>query len=304
MPDAARTRSGYAYAITAFALWGVIPLFFKAMLPIDSMDIVSWRVVLGVPTLALFIAAVRKWDAVRTALANRRVMWTLLASAVLIAINWVVYVIGVNSGRVLATSLGYYLNPLLNILLGHFILKEKLGPFRWAALGVASIGVGVLAFGALGDLWITLTLAFSFALYGLLRKQVDVGAAPGLFVETLLLAPLFAAWLIFFRDMGDPLFGPEPYHLWLILASGAVTCVPLLLFTEGARRLPYSTVGILQFSAPTVQFLLGVLLFGEAFTPTRMIAFAAIWIAVILYTISLVRDARRSRRVSLVEQSI
>ena len=298
-----RSRSGYAYALSAFALWGIIPLFFKALQPIDSMDIVSWRVVLGVPTLAIFLFALRKWEEVRTALANRRVILTLLASAVLIAINWVVYVIGVNSDRVLATSLGYYLNPLLNILLGRFILKEALGPFRWAALAVAGIGVAVLAFGALEDLWITLSLALSFGVYGLLRKTVDVGAAPGLFLETLLLAPLFALWLIAFRDTGDPLWGPEPYHFWLILVSGVVTCVPLLLFTEGARRLPYSTIGILQFSAPTVQFLLGILLFGEEFTPTRMIAFAAIWSAVILYTISLIREARREKRVTLVEQS-
>ncbi|WP_343345553.1 EamA family transporter RarD [Sphingomicrobium sp. XHP0239] len=298
-----RSRSGYVYALSAFALWGVIPLFFKAMIPMDSMDIVSWRVVLGVPTLAIFLFVLRKWDEVRVALLNRRVLWTLLASAVLIAINWVVYVYGVNSNRVLATSLGYYLNPLLNILLGRFILKEALGPFRWAALAVAGVGVAVLAFGALQDLWITLSLALSFGVYGLLRKTVDVGAAPGLFLETLLLAPLFALWLLAFRDMGDPLWGPEPYHFWLILASGAVTCVPLLLFTEGARRLPYSTIGILQFSAPTVQFFLGVLLFDEAFTPNRMMAFAAIWSAVILYTISLIRESRREKRVTLVEQS-
>lgn len=289
----ARSRSGYAYALTAFGLWGIIPLFFKAMLPMASMDIVSWRVVLGVPTLALFIAAVRGWDAVRMALANRRVLLTLLASSVLIAINWVVYVYGVNSGRVLATSLGYYLNPLFNVLLGRFILKEALGPFRWAAIGVASLGVAVLAAGAIGDLWITLTLASSFSLYGLLRKQVDVGAAPGLFLETLLLAPLFALWLLFLRDASQPLLGPEPYYTWLILASGAVTCVPLLLFTEGARRLPYSTVGILQFTAPTMQFFLGVWLFGEDLTTTRLLAFAAIWSAVVLYTVSLVREARR-----------
>ena len=286
-------RAGYAYALAAFGLWGVIPLFFKAMIPIDSMDIVSWRVVLGVPTLAIIIWIARRWDEVWAAFRNRKVLLTLLASSVLIAINWIVYVYGVNSGRVLATSLGYYLNPLLNILFGHFLLNERLGPRRWFALGVASVGVGALALGALEDLWITLTLALSFSAYGLLRKKVDVGAAPGLTAETILLAPLFALWLLFFRDMGDPLLGPEPYHKWLILVSGAVTCVPLLLFTEGARRLPYSTVGILQFSAPTIQFFLGVLMFGEAFTPTRMVAFAAIWIAIALYVWSLVRESRR-----------
>lgn len=295
------TKYGYVYGLSAFLLWGIIPLFFKAMLPMDSMDIVSWRVVLGVPTIAIFLVAASKWQQVKTAFADRKVMWTLLASAVLIAINWVIYVIGVNSDRVLATSLGYYLNPLFNILLGFFLLKERLDKLQWSALAIAGAGVAALMFGALGDLWITLSLATSFALYGLLRKKVDVGAAPGLFIETLLLAPLFLLWLAAFRDAADPLFGPEPYHFWLIMVSGAVTAVPLLLFTEGARRLPYSTIGILQFIAPTIQFLLGVFLFGELFTPVRAFAFACIWSAMALYIFALVRRAK-NERVSLVKQ--
>ena len=297
------TRSGYAFGLAAFLLWGIIPLFFKALQPIAAMDIVSWRVVLGVPTIALFLLAARRWHQVRTALASRKVMVTLLASACLIAVNWTIYVIGVNSDRVLATSLGYYLNPLFNILLGFFLLKERLDKLQWSALAIAGAGVAALLFGALGDLWITLSLATSFAFYGLLRKKVDVGAAPGLFIETLLLAPLFLLWLAVFRDTGDPLFGPEPYHFWLILVSGAVTAVPLLLFTEGARRLPYSTVGILQFIAPTIQFLLGVFLFGELFTPVRAFAFTCIWSAMALYIYALVRRAKKER-VTLVKQSV
>ncbi|MBB3763085.1 EamA family transporter RarD [Sphingomicrobium lutaoense] len=296
------TRHGYIYALAAFGLWGVIPLFFKALIPIDSMDIVAHRVLYAVPTLALLIFAKKRWGDVKAALGNRKVMLTLFASAVLIAINWVVYVVGVNGGRVLATSLGYYLNPLFNILIGHFLLKEHLSRSQWAALAIAGLGVGALALGALGDLWITLSLAFSFAFYGYLRKQVNVGAAPGLFIETLLLAPLFLIWLGALRDMGDPLMGPTPLHTALLLVSGLVTALPLLLFTEGARRLPYSTIGILQFIAPTLQFLMGFLLFGEILTPVRAFAFAAIWIAMALYIKALV-GAERAKRVSLAKQS-
>ena len=288
-------RSGYLFALGAFGLWGVIPLFFKALLPIEAMHIVSFRVVIAVPTLALLIWGMRNWDQVRTALTDRRVMLTLLASAVLIAVNWVIYVIGVNGGRVLATSLGYYLNPLFNILIGRFLLAERLNRLQWGALVVAGIGVAALAAGALGDLWITLSLAFSFAFYGYLRKKVAVASAPGLFIETILLSPLFLLWLWIYKDPAMPLFGPSQFHTVMLLLSGAVTALPLLLFTEGARRLPYSTVGILQFLAPTIQFLLGVLMFGEAFTPTRAFAFAAIWIAMALYIAGLMREQRRTK---------
>ncbi|WP_260483355.1 EamA family transporter RarD [Sphingomicrobium flavum] len=297
--SAPETRNGYLYALAAFGLWGVIPLFFKALIPVDSMDIVAHRVLYAIPTLALLLLVMKRFDEVKAALGNRKVMLTLLGSAVLIAINWVIYVIGVNGGQVLATSLGYYLNPLLNVLIGRFLLSEQLSRRQWIALAIAGVGVAALAIGALGDLWITLSLAFSFAFYGYLRKQVNVGAAPGLFIETILLSPLFFLWLAIFRDMGDPLMGPTTFHTVLLILSGAVTALPLLLFTEGARRLPYSTIGIIQFIAPTLQFLLGVLLFGEEFTPVRMFAFAAIWTAMALYIWALVKP----ERVSLAKQS-
>lgn len=292
MTSADQHRSGYAFALAAFGLWGVIPLFFKALMPIEAMHIVSFRVVIAVPTLALLIWGMRRWGEVRAALADRRVMLTLLASSVLIAVNWVVYVVGVNGGHVLATSLGYYLNPLFNILIGRFLLSEHLSRTQWGALGLAALGVTALAFGAFKDLWITLSLAFSFAFYGYLRKKVAVGSAAGLFIETVLLSPLFLLWLVLYRDPAMPLFGPSAFHTVLLLLSGVVTAVPLLFFTEGARRLPYSTVGILQFIAPTLQFLMGVFLFGEAFTATRAFAFAAIWIAMALYIFALVRKPR------------
>ncbi|MCM8558464.1 EamA family transporter RarD [Sphingomicrobium sediminis] len=301
-PATSASRSGYAYALTAFGLWGIIPLFFKAMDPMSAMDIVAWRVILAVPFVGVFIWARSRWGEIKAALTDRKVLLTLLASAALISVNWIIYVVGVNSDRVLAASLGYYLNPLINILLGYFLLKEKLVKLQWAALAIASIGVAALALGALADLWITMSLACSFALYGYLRKKVNVGAAPGLFLETLLLAPLFALWLVWLRDPGVPILGPEPHYVWLIAVSGAVTATPLLLFTEGARRLPYSTIGILQFTAPTIQFFLGIFLFGEELTTVRGIAFLAIWTAMALYIYALIGEHRKAKRVSLAKQ--
>ncbi|MCJ8191513.1 EamA family transporter RarD [Sphingomicrobium aestuariivivum] len=296
MSEASTTRAGYAYALTAFTLWGLIPLFFKALIPVESLDIVAHRVLWAVPPLALLLWARGRLGEVAAALRNPRVRWTLLLTAGLIAVNWLVYILGVNSGHVLATSLGYYLNPLINVLIGRFLLHETLTRLQWGALGLAAVGIAILAAGSsFTDLWITLTLAFSFGFYGYFRKKVDVGAAPGLLLETLILAPLTILWLWGLRDMSDPLWGPSDWHTGLLLVSGAVTAVPLLLFTEGARRLPYSTLGILQFLAPTMQFLMGVFLFGEAFTTGRGLAFAFIWSAITLYVIALVREARRKR---------
>lgn len=288
-----QARAGYAYALTAFSLWGIIPLFFKALIPVDSLDIVAHRVLWAVPPLALLLWARSRLGDVAVALANPRVRWTLLLSAGLIAINWIVYILGVNSGHVLATSLGYYLNPLINVLIGRFLLGERLTRTQWGALALAGIGIAILAAGStFTDLWITLTLAFSFGFYGYFRKKVDVGAAPGLLLETILLAPLCVLWLGLWRDMGDPLWGPSNFHTFLLAVSGVVTALPLLLFTEGARRLPYSTLGIIQFLAPTMQFFMGVFLFGEIFTTSRALAFAFIWSAITLYVVALARQPR------------
>ncbi|MCJ7420851.1 EamA family transporter RarD [Sphingomicrobium astaxanthinifaciens] len=293
------SRAGYAYALSAFALWGLIPLFFKALIPVDSLDIVAHRILWAIPPLALLLWARGRLDELARALRNPRVRATLLLTAALIAVNWLVYILGVNSGHVLATSLGYYLNPLINVLIGRFLLHEQLGRLQWGALGLAAIGIAILAAGAsFTDLWITLTLAFSFGFYGYFRKQVDVGAAPGLLLETIILAPLTILWLWGLRDPGEPLWGPSDWHMALLLVSGAVTAVPLLLFTEGARRLPYSTLGILQFLAPTMQFLMGVFLFGELFTTARALAFACIWSAIGLYVVALVQERRRRRQPS------
>ena len=285
-------RKGLALGIVAYGLWGILPIYFKALRAVPSVDIVAHRIVWSVPILALLLSVLGAWNEVTAALRDRRAMLLLLVTALLIGGNWLLYVYAVNSGHILAGSLGYYLNPLANVLLGRIILNERLSRLQWAAVALAAAGIAALAAGALGQLWISLALCFSFASYGLLRKVAPVDAVAGLAIETTLLAPFAAAWLVWSYSSGQPTFGSSSDDLLLIAVSGIVTTVPLLLFTAAARRLPYSTLGMLQFIAPTLQFLIAVLLYGEPFTTAHAIAVGAIWAALGLYVLALVRHAR------------
>lgn len=285
-------RRGLFLGLGAYGLWGVLPIYFKALAAVPAIDIVAHRVVWSIPFLALLLFAARRWNEVWQALRERRTLLLLLFSALLIGINWLLYVYAVTSGRILAGSLGYYLNPLINVLLGRVILKERLSGLQWAAVAIAAAGVSALAAGALTQLWISLTLAVSFATYGLLRKIATVDALAGLSIETALLLPIAALWLAWGLAAGQPSFGSAPGETTLLLLAGVVTTIPLLLFTGAARRLRYSTLGMLQFIAPTLQFLIAVLIYGEAFTTAHAIAFGSIWLALALYVTALARQAR------------
>jgi len=285
-------RKGLTLGIAAYGLWGVLPIYFKALRAIPSVDIVAHRIVWSVPILALLLSVLSAWKEVKTALRNRRAMILLGVTALLIGGNWLLYVYAVNSGHILAGSLGYYLNPLANVLLGRIVLKEKLSWLQWAAVGLAAAGIAALAAGALSQLWISMTLCLSFASYGLLRKIAPVDAVAGLAIETTLLAPFAALWLIWSYGSGQATFGTSSTDIVLIAIAGVVTTVPLLLFTAAARLLPYSTLGMLQFLAPTLQFLIAVLLYGETFTTAHAIAFSAIWAALGLYVLAIMRHAR------------
>jgi len=288
-PDHSHPRVGFALGLAAYALWGVLPLYFKALRGIAAVDIVAHRVLWSLPFLAILITIARGWPSVRAVVAQPRTLGVLTLTALLIGGNWLLYVYAVTSGHILAASFGYYLNPLANILLGRFVLKERLGRLQWTAVAIAAAGISVLAAGALGQLWISLTLCASFALYGLLRKVVSADAVTGLGVETALLFPLAIAWLGWRLARGAQIFGPTELDHGLLLVAGIVSTTPLLLFTAAARRLPYSTLGMLQFLAPTLQFLIAVLLYGEPFTRSHAIAFAAIWTALVLYVVALLR---------------
>ena len=293
-------RAGFAYGIAAYGLWGVMPIYFKQLDHVDPVDIVAHRVTWSLLVLMILLTIARAWPAFRDALRRPRTFALLALTALLIGVNWLLYVYAINSGNILAGSLGYYLNPLANILLGRFVLGEKLDRRQWAAVAIAGAGVGVLAAGALGTLWISLTLCFSFATYGLLRKVVHVDSLPGLSVETLLLFPVALGWLLLGGASGFGLFGHDgATNAWLA-AAGLISTVPLLFFTAAARRLPYSTVGMLQFLAPSLQFALAVLVYGEALTVAHIVAFAAIWTALALYVWS-IADRRRKPGPELAE---
>ncbi|HEU5285371.1 MAG TPA: EamA family transporter RarD [Sphingomicrobium sp.] len=285
-------RRGFLFGVAAYGLWGVLPIYFKAIAAVAAVDIVAHRVLWSLPFLALLLFLGRGWGEVVQAVRRRKTLVLLLCTAVLIATNWLLYVYAVTSGHILAGSLGYYLNPLANVLLGRFILKERLSWLQWSAIAIAAAGILALIGGALDQLWISLTLAVTFATYGLLRKIALVDAVAGLAIETALLLPLAIAWLAWRLAAGEPSFGSTDGETGLLLLAGVVSTIPLLLFTGAARRLPYSTLGMLQFLAPTLQFVCAVWLYGEPFGRAHAIAFGAIWTALALYMLALVRSPR------------
>jgi len=288
---AQHSRTGLALGLGAYALWGVLPLYFKAVAAVAPFDIVAHRVLWSLPFLALLIGLSRGWPKVRAAAAQRRTLSMLVVTALLIGGNWLLYVYAVNSGHMLAASFGYYLNPLANVLLGRFVLNEKLNRLQWIAVAIAAAGISVLAAGALGQLWISLTLCATFATYGLLRKIVPADAITGLGIETLILLPVALLWVAWRHSVGVPVMGTSALLTGLLLLAGIVSTTPLLLFTAASKRLPYSTLGMLQFIAPTLQFLIAIL-YGEPLRTAHLIAFPAIWIALGLYVSAMLRAPR------------
>ena len=291
------SRAGLTFGLGAYLLWGFLPLYFKLLTEVAPSEIVGHRIIWSLVFLAVLATLWRRWPGIRAAFATSRVLMTLTLTALLIGINWLIYIWAVINGHVLAGSLGYYLNPLINVLLGVVILKERLSRGQLFAVLLAGAGVAVLATGAGRDLWISLALAFSFGLYGFLRKVAPVDSLEGLSVETAILAPIALGWILWLNHEGAGGFGQFGWQTdaFLIL-GGAVTAVPLLLFTAAAKRLPYSTLGFLQYVAPSIQFLLAVLAFGEKLTTAHIICFGAIWSALAIFAFEGVRQGRAAAR--------
>jgi chloramphenicol-sensitive protein RarD len=276
----------------AYTLWGVLPLYFKAMANVRATEIVAHRILWSLLFLGALATLWKRWPKVRSALGNRRIVLTLMVTAILIGVNWLTYIYAVMSGHVLEGSLGYYLNPLVNVLLGVFLLKEQLSWAQKGAVLLAAAGVAILAFGAGGAIWISLVLAASFAVYGFLRKVAPVESLEGLWIETLFLTPLALGWLLWLARSGESAFLADRTTDTLLILGGALTAIPLLLFTAAAKRLPYSTLGFLQYVAPSLQFLLAVLVFGEPLTAAHIVCFGAIWVALAIFVGEGVRGAR------------
>ena len=285
-------RAGFAAGLAAYGLWGVLPIYFEAIRAVPAVDIVAHRILWSLPFLALLLTIGGWWPKARAAAARPATVGMLLVTAILIGTNWLLYVSAVTSNHILAASFAYYLNPLANVLLGRFVLREKLSRLQWTAVAIAAVGIVVLAGGALDQLWMSLAMCVTFALYGLLRKIVPADALTGLAIETALLFPFAIAWLGWMALAGQPVFGTSTRDTGLLVLAGVVSTTPLLLFTAAARRLAYSTLGMLQFLTPTLQFLIAVLLYREPVTRAHMIAFPAIWAAVLLYVVAILRAPR------------
>jgi len=281
------TATGYLLSLAAFAWWGLFPLYIKALSQASPLEILGQRIVWSLPVCLALIALGRQWRPLRQALAIPRVRWTLLVSAVLVAVNWLIFIYSVESNQVLSASLGYFISPLASMALGMIFLRERPSRLQLAAMGLAVLGTLNLVLNQGGVPWIALSLGFSFSIYGLLRKTVKVEAVGGLLVETALLTPLALAWLIWIGARGELIFwrgGPE---ITLLLAcAGVVTALPLIWFTAGARRIPLHAVGALQYLGPSIQFILAVSLFHETVSPARLLTFGLVWAGVALYLLA------------------
>lgn len=295
-------RLGVVSGLAAYSLWGLFPLYFPLLEPAGGLEIVAHRVLWSLLFVALLLTVVRRWGQVRALLADRRRVLVLLGAAVLIAANWLVFVYGVNSGHVVETSLGYFINPLVSVLLGVVVFSERLRTLQWVAVGIAAVAVLVLTIDYGRPPWIALALAGSFALYGLMKKLVRTEAAPGLFVETALVSIPAAVVLAVAHSAGDGTFANAGTgHALLLVSSGVATAVPLLLFAAAARRIPLSTVGLLQYLTPTMQLAIGVFVYGEPMPPVRLVGFAIVWVALAVLTADTLRHARASSRRAAAE---
>jgi len=285
-------RRGLVCGVVAFGMWGLVPIYFKAVTHVPALEVLCHRVIWSVVLLALIVHRRGLWSEVRIALRSGKTLGVLLLTTLLIANNWFIFIWAVNTNRVLDASLGYFINPLVNILLGVVLLRERLSRAATLSVALATLGVTYQVAHGEGVPWIALVLAFSFGLYGLLRKTARVGSVVGLGLETALLAPVALVYLEWLRRHGTGGFGGgDSTTDILLIAAGVVTAIPLIFFTSAARRLPLSTMGFLQYLAPTGQFLLAVLAYGEPLTIDHLITFGCIWLALGVFT----WDMRRAR---------
>lgn len=287
-----RARNGFLAALLAYTLWGVLPVYFVVVAAVPALEVLAHRVLWAVPFGALIVHARGQWPEVRRALGNRRTLAFLALSAVFIAVNWLGYIVAVQTGNIFQASLGYYINPLMYVAIGVWFLHERLRRMQMAAVLLAAAGVAVLTISGGQFPLLALVLATSFTIYGVIRSRIVVGGMPGLFIETLILLPLSAGYLAWITATGVAVFGPgDLTNSGLLVLAGPLTALPLLMFALAARRLRLSTIGIMQFIAPSLQFLVGLLV-GERLTLPHALCFLLIWLAVLVFS----ADAWRARR--------
>ncbi|MFF5934132.1 EamA family transporter RarD [Streptomyces sp. NPDC012508] len=289
-------RAGLLYGIGAYGMWGLVPLFWPLLKPAGAVEILAHRMVWSLAFVVVALLAVRRWGWIRELVRSPRKLGLITLAAAVITVNWGVYIWAVNAGQVVEASLGYFINPLVTIALGVLLLKERLRPAQWAAVGVAATAVLVLSVGYGQPPWISLILAFSFGIYGLVKKKVNIGGLESLAAETAVQFLPALAYLVWLGSQGSATFGTEGAgHAALLAATGIVTAVPLICFGAAAIRVPLSTLGLLQYLAPMFQFVLGIAYFHEAMPPERWAGFSLVWLALTILTWDALRTARRSR---------
>lgn len=287
-------KNGIVSAIGAYTLWGVLTVYWKALQTVPAFEIVCHRIVWSFVFVAFLLIWKNRWQWLQQVRERPATLITFLGTSGVLSLNWCIYIWAVTAGHVVDASLGYFINPLVSVLLGVIFLRERLRPWQWVAIGLASGGVIFLTWSYGAFPWIAFTLAVSFGSYGLLRKTAPLGALEGLSLESAILFLPALAYLVYLELTGGASFGHTGITTSVLLASaGVATAIPLLLFASAARQIRLATVGILQYIAPTLQFLLGVLVYGEAFTGTHLVGFSAIWIALLIYFIAGVVEGRR-----------
>lgn len=297
MPDSRASSSGLLLAIGAYGLWGFLPAYFLLLAPSGPIEIVAWRVTLSLVFCVLLLALTRAFRPFAALLRDRRIMLLSGLAGILIAINWLVYVFASTNGFVVEASLGYFINPIVTVALGVLLLRERLRPAQWVAVGISVVAVLVLAIGYGQPPWIALTLATSFGFYGYIKNRMGprVTAVASLTLETAWLTPLAAVVLVVIAANGALTMGAEgPLHAALLGLAGIVTAVPLLLFGAAARRLPLTVLGLVQYAAPLLQFAFGVAIMGEPMPPERWLGFSLVWLALIVLTTDALRHRRRA----------
>ncbi|MEV5431117.1 EamA family transporter RarD [Streptomyces sp. NPDC052701] len=288
---------GLLNGFAAYGMWGLVPLFWPLLKPAGAVEILAHRMVWSLAFVAVALLVVRRWAWLGELLRQPRKLGLVTVAAAVITVNWGVYIWAVNAGHVVESSLGYFINPLVTIAMGVLLLKERLRPVQWAAVGIGCAAVLVLTVGYGRPPWISLCLAFSFATYGLVKKKVNLGGVESLAAETAIQFLPALGYLLWLGAQGGATFTEQgPGHAALLAATGVVTALPLVCFGAAAIRVPLSTLGLLQYLAPVFQFLLGVVYFGEAMPPERWAGFALVWLALVLLTWDALRAARRAAR--------
>ena len=289
------------YGTAAYALWGLFPLYWPHLEPAGAVEILAHRIVWSALTMGVLVLALRRTPAVLAALRDRRSLVLLTVAAVVISVNWATYIYGVNNERVVEASLGYFINPLVTVMMGVFVLGEQLRRLQWIALGIAFVAVLVLTIDYGQPPWVAIVLAFSFGTYGLAKKQAGVGPVESLTIETLVLAPIAVSYVAWLVATGTSNFGSHGVdHAWLFTTTGIVTAIPLMLFGAAAIRVPLVALGLLQYLAPIIQFALGVLLFHEDMPVGRWFGFGLVWVALVIFTVETINHRRRQLRLVTV----